>query len=518
MTVVFFVGDINYFFPKSESKGVKTYVEPNTVFKIVKDSSKVLCIESFNNDFDILTSINGGDEYKLYRGDNLLDINSEDLTKKDVSIRSKKVFGELPTICSVLVKAKHKSKSIYTRPVLYNNTGKFETMLPIVSLAINEHELFDEFDGIMNFGNESWFDESFYNSFWDRNANFKKRGAKSEKHVYFEFIENHHQSYSAEAVIQISGNATRSFPQKSFKIKARQQFDKPIFEYPFFGKNGNKSFKSLVIRNSGNDNTKTLFADLFMQKMGESLSVLTQKGKPIHVFINGNYWGIYNLRERYDTYLIAQHEKVKEDEVTILEGGYGELKSGSKKQQKKYSKFLKSIENNLNDNFIKEIKDEIDLESFTQYILIETFFGNSDWVDNNVMWYKAGNKKWKWILNDLDFGMSYLGKENQHKNYFEDLNNSNSVTAILFKKLIANKKYKNEFVEAGRQLIKEFYDDDRIIKTFNNCKAEIESDLIWQTCRWRGNFDSVQWQDNCQNNLEFIKNRKSVFEKQLDNL
>lgn len=519
VTLFLFMNNISFFISDTDVVGYKNYVDFEDVFEFPKQgkSDGKISITNYNPSYNIYYSTDGGKNYKLYKNESLLDLKSPDITKKISSIREKKPFGYFPSIISLLVKAKHEDRNIFTREKQITYFENIESSLPIINLLVNEDHLFDEYKGIMTLGENSWQDDKFYKAFWDRNANYKQRGGDWQQKVYFQYFEENKLKYETVCGIQISGNATRSFPQKSFKLKATKKFGGDRLDYPFFGDHGLKKYKSLVIRNSGNDNTKTLFADLLMQKMAKGLPVLTQEGHAVNVFINGNYWGVYNLRERYDSYFIGKSEKVKSKKVTLLEGGGGELKSGNQVEQEKYISFIDSIYvlSEINNELLDSIKIKIDLESFSYYILLECFYGNGDWLNNNAMWYKADKKKWKWLLNDLDYGLAYNGYSNVNVNYFSKLTKSNSITAKLFNTLMRNINFKNELKLKSIELIASLGDYDEV---YNNLKIDIEQNIDWQINRWRGNFTESQWNDNCNLNLNFLKERKMIFLTQVEDL
>ncbi len=515
-----FVGDIDYFFRPSTHTRLKTYIKTNSVFKI-NTINQGIYITNFNPEFNIQYSVDGGQSWKDYHHQNLKSITSNDLTQYTTSIRYKHPFGKMPKVISILIRAKHQTKSLYLKPVPITILANYNSSLPVVSLFCNQVDLISDEKGIMVLGQHSWQDVGFYKAFWFRNANYNQRGNKWRKNIYFQYFEKNNLKYQTQAKLQISGHASRSFPQKSLKIKADRNSGSEQLNYAFFGKKGLKKYKSIVLRNSGNDNQKTLFADVLMHQLIDTnfVNVVSQKGKAVNVFINSNYWGIYNLRERQNRYYIAKKEHCKEDEITILEKANGLLKKGDKKLQQQYVNFIDSIYNlnTISKKTLTQISDNINLNSFTDYIIIETFYGNNDWLMNNTLWYKAGNKKWKWIIVDLDYCLAY-NNNNLQKNYFDKLLYSNSITSKLFKTLIKNKTYKSTFKLRAKELIKTLFNKQKVTSTFNKLKNQYKNDISYQINRWRGNFDLEQWNKNCQANLDFLLKRPQIYLKQIETL
>src|SRR5699024_1545438 len=132
---------------------------------------------------------------------------------------------------------------------------------------------------------------------------------------------------SQNAGLRIHGGTSRGASQKSLRLYAKSEYDnEDSFNYEFFNdlktKNSNQnmtSFKRLLLRNSGNDRTQTMFNDGLIQNLISTLNTVdTQAYQPSIVFINGEYYGIQNIRERMDEYYLADHYGLKLDEVAIL--------------------------------------------------------------------------------------------------------------------------------------------------------------------------------------------------------
>ncbi len=520
-TLYAFVGDIHYFFRFNKANTYKTFVQAKTVLEIPEQGQQnSVELSVYNAQYKVEYSLDGGKSFQVYNQSDLMKINTPDLSIYPTSIRYKHPYGYFPELKTFLIRAKHKSKDVYLKPVPLTYFQKYNSNLPVVSLIINTDDLFSLEQGMMVLGQASWQDDGFNKRFWDRNANYKQRKGKWKKQAYFQYFEDGNLKSEVLCDAAISGNATRAFVQKSLKLKSNKVYGEQKFAFPFFGKNGEKKYASLVLRNSGNDNKKTLFADRLMQKLAISDHLLIQEGRAVNVFINGYYWGIYNLRERYDKYLIAKKENVKKRDITILEGAYAELKSGDEKVQEDFIQFIDSLStlNIINEEVIKNVEAEINLLSFMDYIFNETFFGNGDWLNNNAMWFKADQNKWKWVLNDLDYGLAYTGAENVNKNYFTVIQQSNTYTAKLYKILMKNERFKRDFKDRARTNLGLMYEDDRVPLIFNEIKTEVEQNIDWQVNRWRGNFSKKQWEENCQANYNFLMARQSKYLKQIEAL
>jgi hypothetical protein len=468
----------------------------------------------------VLVSTDGGQSFQEHPGPvNLDEFSNPAIMNIPTSVHWANPAGKFPEAKSVVLKLENKSTGWITEPSVCTYLGE-PSELPVIAITLPQDDLYSEKKGVMTFGQRSWMQKDFYTPWWFREANYTGRGIAWERRACFQYFENNTLSLEQFCGIRISGNATRGFPQKSLQIIARKNYGPDCFASSFFGDDGQKKYTSLVIRNGGNDNTKTVFADLLMHRLAEGAHVLTQKGHPARVFLNGNYWGIYDLRERIDEFLIGRIEDVPETDVTILEGAYGEVKDGSEKDKNNFDAIMKKLDDakEVNDDLLLEIENVMDLSSFMDYIIFETYYGNTDWPHNNAMWYKAGEGRWKWILNDLDYGLAYLGHTNVSVNLFDQLKNDQTVTARLFTALVTHDTFRERFKKRGLEVLETHFDARRVLGVYNELKASYEKEITYQVNRWRMIRSVDEWESNCQANLDFLLQRNDIYRGQINDL
>lgn len=482
-------------------------------------------IELFNEDLVLYYSLDGGASFVPTSGKKLQlnELQNPKIIYQNTAIRWRQPRGDLPFLKNIVVKVLDPISKIQSNEKFITAIETSPSELPIVSLTIKNNELFGYHEGIMVYGEAATKNSSFHDDWWFQPANFVQRGKSAERSAYFQYFEKGVLRVEQSCKMKISGNTTRYFPQKSFKLSPSNPRVEDKINYAFWGEQGNKKSESLLFRNSGNDNTKTMFADLFIHEVCQQTNVLTQGGFPVSVFLNGNYWGIYNLRERIDQYFIAKREGEKAKNVTILmseNSGTSLLKEGDIAAKIQFDSLINTLNpsNELKQNDYEKIATMISVKSFIDYILIESFFANQDWLYNNTTWYRAGEKKWKWLLNDVDFSMAYPGSDNVNFNMFMRLKKSNSVTAVLFNSLMQSKKFKKKFKKRAQEMAETILSKQFLFKTFMNVKSRYANDIELHIGRWKSIESKVEWEQNCKNNEVFLSNRLDNFKKQLEEL
>ena len=468
-------------------------------------------ISVLNPDFELYTSTDGGDNFeKVDDNFNFSELRIKNLTKYQNSWRDRSATGGISTNESGIFVLVDPEKNVRSNAYSYSKKDRSKS-LPQINLIISEDDLYGEMNGFYTLGMTSWAGKDYTKAWWERPANYKERGPEWTKKGFFEF-QNLAEHKRANVKYKISGNATRGFPQKSFKIYGDKSLGSEFINMNF-GQSDQKKYESLVLRNSGNDNTRTLFADLLMHNLASKSELIVQAGIQTVVFVNGNYWGIYNLRERLSVENLAIKFDVKLEKVTILENGAGELKDGDELAYENFQDFITKLENDLLS--YEEIKEVISIKSFIDYVFFETYFANQDWPSNNSMFYKVKGKKWKWILNDLDYSLAYPGSQNLDADIFEKLKSSNSVTAKIFNALIKRTEFVKKFKERIADHLSSTVNAESVKKEYDFLKSNIQSEVNDHSVRWR-QFTCDEWENSCQKNLEFLLNRTPIYITQIE--
>ena len=215
------------------------------------------------------------------------------------------------TVKAVAIRDDGSRSKVITHSYFVDPNIKTRYTLPVISVVTDYDNLFDPSVGI------------YYGS------NAEKRGKEWERPAHVEFFEPGGKlGFSQNIGLRIHGNYTRKFPQKSFRLYADgENGDLGEFKYEIFPdltKKGNgkkmKTFERLILRQSGNDWSSTYMRDAMMQSLVSHINILdTQAARPAVLFLNGEYWGVYYIRERYDKEYLSEHYNLDEDRVAIIE-------------------------------------------------------------------------------------------------------------------------------------------------------------------------------------------------------
>ena len=186
--------------------------------------------------------------------------------------------------------------------------------LPTLSLVTDPANLFSSERGIYTLGPGEHGDYPFYDANiwqeWERPVQVAFREADGRG---LERIFTPELKYSEGSAV--------GCPQRSFALFARGAYGSSQIDYPLFPGRPYETFQSLILRNSGGDWMKTMFQDAAVATLYQDADLETQAYRPVATYLNGHYWGIYNLREKINEHYLASRSRQQADQINLLELG-----------------------------------------------------------------------------------------------------------------------------------------------------------------------------------------------------
>ena len=354
--------------------------------------------------------------------------------------------------------------------------------LPVTSIVTDPKNLWDNTIGIYCVGTNGIPGKGQgavnWNRDWARPSNF-------------ELLKGNQQLFSQECDIAISGGWTRANPLKSLKLNAEKKYDqKNKFLYPFFEAKPGLKFKSLLLRNSGNDFGNTMMCDATQQSITEGILDLDyQAYHPTIHYLNGEYYGIINLRERNNSQYVYSNYGYDSDSLDFIEKiapseGVYEIHNGTIDALDQLGKISA---NASNPTVYKQIEQLMDMDEYIAYMIVEMYSGNWDWPVNNTKLFRhRNNGKFRWIVYDLDGGFENI-------NYNPIQGEGNSLmssacdglhTAVLFRNLIKNTTFKQRFIDYFTLCLGSIYRPERVIHIIDSIASNIRAEIPYNQQRW----------------------------------
>ena len=401
---------------------------------------------------------------------------------------------------TVVFRAAYWSDSLIHGPISnYTYFVNDSTTLPVVSLISDPENLWDQETGIYAFGPQYWFQPPYYG------ANFWKDWEKPVQIQQFDSLGE--LRWHQDAGIKIHGNYTRQLPQKSLGFYAKSEYSNSQIDESLFSEKPHiTSVKRFLLRNAGNDNLLAHFRDLLIQTRMQNTFSDVQSGFPVLAYINGDYWGIYHLREKIDRFYLEDNFGVNPDEVNLLEQN-GLIISGNRNDFENLLSFVK--QNNLQSNVnYQYITDHIDLYNWIDHLVTNFYHFNSDWPHHNTKFWSSPGKKWRQIIVDQDVTMGLHNQNQVNQNPLTHVHSDTmSYLAIIYNKLIDNQSFKREYINRFADLMNTIYKPESYLPVFDKIVGQMTPEMERHASRWNMNY--TNWLNNYTAKIsEFIQNRE----------
>lgn len=435
---------------------------------------------------------------------------------------------------------------VTTNSYFVGKTASYYSDMKVVSLATDPGYLFDVDTGayMVGSGYYEWKNGIYYVKYEDgdtRNpTNYNKEGKASEFPVNIQVFENGKAAYSSDVGARISGAWSRSYPQKSIRLYARSEYGDSKMKYAFIDEladvNGNpiKEFDKVTIRNSGTDNQLLHCRDMLIQDLCSDRNTDIQGGQPCVLFIDGEFWGFYFIREKLDSDYVESHYGIDKNNVTVIKNC--ELDEGSKTIADEYYNFLLwGADADMTDaaNY-QRVCDTIDISSFIDLFVIETYVNNADWatdyLNNFILWRSntsdpnvyGADGKWRYMLYDLDFSADYFhdGRTLSGFDSLSVLNRDNGSYNMvpLFYNLLNNEQFSREFYDTYIEIMKNNFSPAAVNEKIDEYVAAYEEAFRATNTRFDSEWANYNYEKEVQNLRNFFNERYIYAKRYLDAL
>lgn len=391
--------------------------------------------------------------------------------------------------------------------------------IPIVYLTTDPANFFDDEIGIYVDGTNgiqafcapypvNWAQD------WERPVNFKM------------FLPDGSQVVDVDAGAKISGVCSRNNAMKSLAISLREKdYGNGELGYELFESRDHDNYLRFKLRNSGQDYTRMGFRDMINQSLViGKIDVEYQAGRPVLVYLNGAFWGIHNIREKYTPEFFEDNQGVNPNKVDIVKSPklpWEEIKEGSSAEFHEVFDFVaaNSLVDDANYDFFAS---KIDVNAFHNYWITMLYLGNYDWPANNLTIWKERKEgaKWRYCIADTDGSTNNVLADNADPgfNTLDSILTSAGVqtwpyhenSTLLLRKLIERPEARDEFIQRTCSFMGLIFSEERVHYFADSIQALYEPNVPAHLAKWGGMLGAMGGGDV---NLwkEWIETYKSFF-------
>ncbi len=401
--------------------------------------------------------------------------------------------------------------------------------LPVLMITTDPDNLWDDENGIYTIGTNG---TSFGNCPNDTIANFWQDWERPVHLTYYET--NGETAFAVNGGMKISGNCSRRYALKSLNFFLRKsQYGDDNIGYQLFSDRPFDDYERLRLRNSGQDYRGTMLRDGTNHRIfAQVMDVEHQSMQPTLVYINGEYWGIQNFREKYNTGYFKRLFDVDEKKMELLKKPryLTEIGEGDDIHYNAVYDFMVDNDLSVEQNF-DYIKTQFDINNVLDYWISNLYMSNADWPANNLqLWRpKQEDGRWRYMYVDTDITTNIYGSNAPGGDTWDKIEevldpslegwpNDNRAT-LPFRSMMANQAFQDEFIQRSCSFIELAFNEERVLSIIDEAAGEIDLEMGAHIERWVFDNPFVDdydlWLDNLSKYRNFWIERPPFFYQHL---
>ena len=393
--------------------------------------------------------------------------------------------------------------------------------LPVFSIHTEPNNLWSDESGIYVSGPNPSQDYPYYGSnFWQPWSKFSR----------IEYFDDNKDKKAEEIIdLEIHGGWSRAEPQKSFRIDLKSKYTGRLEEAIIPAKSHINSYNNFNLRNGGQHTWSDKIQDALISRIAAETNVNYMAYQPCIVYLNGEYWGVYGIREKIDEHYIEDNYGFNSDSIDLL-NSFGVLTGTNINANNTYFTIIN--ENPESDGFYELFSSFWNVDNYMDYFIIQSFIQNMDWLGiawgaNNIKLWRPQieNGKWSYVLYDTDGALGYFG-QSYYENYLAYAMNPAYVNnhSQIFNHVLNNHEFKCKFSNRYADLINTSLSFESAEEKANIIKYDMYNAMPRHIERWQnsnnlnGTISSMQfWENSIDNILNYYSNRIGTARYFLDN-
>ena len=375
--------------------------------------------------------------------------------------------------------------------------------LPVLSIMADSLSLFDYETG--NFVPGINYDPADST----HTGNYKMRGDEWERQINMEFYEPDNTGINQLCGMRTHGNASRWFQQKGMKLFAREEYGKKHFLFRFFKDSPIVKYKNFCLHPYRCSNWLQMGGtDYLSQKVAGKLNIDALSVRQIVLFINGEYWGIYTMEESADEHYLKEHYNADLDSIAIVKY-WGLPNYGDINEWRSFYSFMSHADLTQPEDSAYAY-DHMDVPSFIDYILLETFTANLDWVNNNVkIGQLAPGKPFRMMFYDGDGCFSRVDYQALDHALQQEGN------SMVMNRFLENKGFRFQFCKRYNELSQTSFGYDFMKSVLDEYRQLVEGEVEDQYNRFHFPWSMNRWFTDMEKADEFMRQRHEYFREEI---
>ncbi len=373
------------------------------------------------------------------------------------------------------------SGDVATATYLFRSDG-VNHALPVVTLVTDPDNLWNSKTGIYATGDQFDPDAASYADTLQSATYYQAKFATEEQvdtiwekpAAFSLFDDNGKQVFTQNVGIRIAGSFGRGRAQKGFNVIARKEYGKGSMEYPFFENRPYKEYKAVVLRAGAQDQNRSKIRDELASGLleGTDINILYQAYRPTVLYLNGEYWGVYFMKEKRNRFFVAQHENTENNVDLAIGKGFKQRTYGDNSDWVSLYEYATSHDLSSAEAYAY-VSERMDVDSFRDYMIAEIYNGNTDTY--NFQYYRLKGGKWKFIFYDFCWGFQSPGHETLA--FRMGKTPSDVCSAKLFAAMLQNKGWRDSFCRRFGELLNTAFAPERVSALIEELYGYVEPEI-----------------------------------------
>lgn len=373
------------------------------------------------------------------------------------------------------------SGDVATATYLFRSDG-VNHALPVVTLVTDPDNLWNSKTGIYATGDQFDPDAASYADTLKSATYYQAKFATEEQvdtiwekpAAFSLFDDNGKQVFTQNVGIRIAGSFGRGRAQKGFNVIARKEYGKGSMEYPFFENRPYTEYKAVVLRAGAQDQNRSKIRDELASGLleGTDINILYQAYRPTVLYLNGEYWGVYFMKEKRNRFFVAQHENTENNVDMAIGKGFKQRSYGDNSDWVSLYEYATSHDLSSAEAYAY-VSERMDVDSFRDYMIAEIYNGNTDTY--NFQYYRLKGGKWKFIFYDFCWG--FQSPSHETLAFRMGKTPADVCSAKLFAAMLQNKGWRDSFCRRFGELLNTAFAPERVSALIEELYGYVEPEI-----------------------------------------
>ncbi len=402
--------------------------------------------------------------------------------------------GPISVDTSVVIRAIAVGDDFAPSPVS-TNTYLFEEAhsLPVVSFVMEPDSLWDEEVGMYTFGDPADYEDEwpyFGANFWE----------EFQYPAHIEYMDTDGSiEFEMDAGAEIGGNFSQAFNKKSFILNNNEKYGIDRLEYELFEENDYEEYDGFGLRAGAEERSRLLNELMYAVNQKWNHKNDMQANRPVILYLNGEYWGIYNIQERKNDDFVESRYGFEDIDMI---SDYDEAKDGDFVAYYDMVDTIVELDASTNE-FYEYIDSNINLESFTDHWIYQVYTSHGD--PNNLRYWKPRNVegKWHFISHDFDWWQNLGRDPSEYLAKFSFYLETGTYDFWILGKMMENPTYQEYFLKRLADMMNTAFRPENVLAMIDSIDTAIEPEIGRDIARWTDGWMTISGESNY--NMEYIR-------------